>query len=227
MEKDVQDVIKRCAICQMAKSETLSPRPLHPIAHSKPPIGGCKCGLCPWLTMDTREQVFHLGGGLLVFQRWLTSSHATHIVDLHFKEGVMFHGIQRSIVPARDTKFLSHFWVTLWKTLGTKLMYSTTCHPQTDGQTEVTNRTLGVLLRALIKSNLKSWNQLLAHAEFAYNQAPSKATSLSPFKVVYRVEPLSPLDLTPRPTDQRDDVNASKSLQEIQEIHEKVKGEIE
>jgi len=82
----------------------------------------------------------------------------TRIANLYFKEMVKFHGIPRSTVSDRDTKFLSHFWVTLWKKLGTELKYSTTCHPQTDGKTEVTNRTLRVLLRALIKSNLKSWD---------------------------------------------------------------------
>ena len=75
--------------------------------------------------------------------------------------------------------------------LGTKLKYSTTCPTQTDGKTEVTNRTLGVLLRTLIKSNLKSWDQLLAHSEFAYNKTLSKTTGMSPFKVVYVME--SPL----------------------------------
>ena len=77
---------------------------------------------------------------------------ASHILDLFFKEIVRLHGMPRAIVSDRDTKFLSYFWKTLWCKLGTKLLFSTTCHPQT----EVVNRTLSTLLRAIIKKNIKS-----------------------------------------------------------------------
>jgi hypothetical protein len=43
----------------------------------------------------------------------------------------------RTIVFDSDAKFLSYFWKTLWGKLGTKLLFSTTCHPQMDGQVEV------------------------------------------------------------------------------------------
>jgi len=50
---------------------------------------------------------------------------------------------------------------------------------------------------------------------------------MSSFKVVYEVKPLSPLNLTPWPIDQKDNVDTSKRVREIQELHERVKGEIE
>jgi len=92
---------------------------------------------------------------------------ATHVAKLYFKEVMRLYRIPRSIVSGRDTEFLSHFWITLWKKLDTKLKYSTICLPKTDGQTEVTNRTLGTLLRVLTKHQAKAWDLLLPHAEFA------------------------------------------------------------
>ncbi|RDX99593.1 hypothetical protein CR513_17334, partial [Mucuna pruriens] len=50
---------------------------------------------------------------------------------------VRLHGLPRTIVSDCDTKFLGHFWMSLWSRLSTKLLFSTTWHPQTDEQTKV------------------------------------------------------------------------------------------
>jgi hypothetical protein len=81
---------------------------------------------------------------------------ASYIADLFFREIVHLHGIPRSIVSDCDVKFLRYFWKTLWGKLGTKLLFSTTCHPQTNRQTKVVNITLFQLLRVIIHKNLKS-----------------------------------------------------------------------
>jgi len=88
------------------------------------------------------------------------SDDASHIAELFFREIVRLHGVPRTIVSDRDTKFLSYFWKNLWGKLGTRLLFSTTCHPQSDGQTEVVNRTLSIMLRAVL-NNLKLWEESL------------------------------------------------------------------
>ncbi|RDY10522.1 hypothetical protein CR513_04945, partial [Mucuna pruriens] len=60
-----------------------------------------------------------------------------HVANLFFREVVMIHGLPRTIVLVKDTKFLGHFGRSLWSRLGTKLLFSTICHLQTNGQTKL------------------------------------------------------------------------------------------
>ena len=155
------------------------------------------------------------------------TNNTTNIIELYFKEVTRLHGIPRPIVSDRDTKFLNHFWIIIWKKLGMKLSYSTACHPQTDGQTEVTNRTLGILLRVLIKPQSRAWDLLRPHAEFAYNKTQSRTTGISPFKVLYGIDPWGPLDLVPRPLDKRPSADTDQRVEEIKKWHERVSDKVE
>jgi hypothetical protein len=155
------------------------------------------------------------------------SDDVVHIADLFFKEIVRLHGMPSTIVSDRNAKFLSHFWCTLWNKLGTKLLFSTTCHPQTDGQTEVVNCTLGAMLRAILKKILKMWEECLPHVEFAYNRATHSTTKVSPFQVVYGFNPQAPIDILPLPTSERIHVDAKEHADFILQMHETTKHNIE
>jgi hypothetical protein len=155
------------------------------------------------------------------------SDDASHIATLFFKDIVRLHGVPRTIVSDRDVKFMSYFWKTLWGKLGTKLLFGTTCHPQTDGQTEVVNHTLSQLLQSMIKKNLCVWEDCLPHVEFAYNRTVHSTTQLCPFEVVYGFKPITPLDLLSLPIQERENMEASKRAEFVKKIHMKTKEAIE
>ncbi|XP_073037004.1 uncharacterized protein [Primulina eburnea] len=204
MKRDVERVCEKCITCRQAKSRT-QPHGLYtPLPVPSEPWVDISMDFVLGLprTKKGRDSIF------VVVDRFSKMAHfiachktddASNIADLFFKEVVRLHGMPRTIVSDRDVKFLSYFWKTLWAKLGTKLMFSTTCHPQTDGQTEVVNRTLGTLLRAIIKKNLKNWEDCLPFVEFAYNRCVHSTTNYSPFEIVYGFNPLTPLDLMSLP----------------------------
>ena len=57
-------------------------------------------------------------------------------VELHVAEIVRLHRVPLSIVSDRDPKFISTFWKSLHKSMGTQLRFSTAFHPHTHGQSE-------------------------------------------------------------------------------------------
>ena len=232
MKRDVERICEKCITCKQAKSK-LKPHGLYtPLPIPSEPWTDISMDFVLGLprTKRGRDSVF------VVVDRFSKMAHfiachktddASHIADLFFKEIVRLHGMPRTIVSDRDAKFLSYFWKTLWGKLGTKLLFSTTCHPQTDGQTEVVNRTLSSLLRAIIKKNLKTWEDCLPHVEFAYNISIHSATKFSPFEIVYGFNPLSPLDLTPLPLSERVNLDGKKKAEFVKQIHEKARLNVE
>jgi transposase InsO family protein len=62
------------------------------------------------------------------------------------------HGVPKTIISDRGSKFTAHFWERLHKGLGTSLIRSTAYHPQTSGQTERLNQVLEDMLRACVLS---------------------------------------------------------------------------
>ena len=73
--------------------------------------------------------------------------------------------------------------------LGTKQRMSTAFHPQTDGQTERTNRTLQEVLRHCVNAQQTDWDVLLAGAELAIDSAYHRVIDSTPFTLNYGLEP--------------------------------------
>ena len=232
MRRDVERFVARCTTCQKAKSR-LNPHGLYmPLPVPSVPWEDISMDFVLGLprTKKGRDSIF------VVVDRFSKMAHfipchksddAANVADLFFREIIRLHGVPNTIVSDRDAKFLSHFWRCLWAKLGTKLLFSTTCHPQTDGQTEVVNRSLSTMLRAVLKNNLKLWEECLPHIEFAYNRSLHSTTKMCPFEIVYGFLPRAPIDLLPIPSSEKVNFDAKERAELILKMHELTKENIE
>ena len=80
----------------------------------------------------------------------------------------------------------------LYELLNIKANLSTTYHSQMDGQTEQVNHKVKKYLRIYVNHRQTNWAEWLALAEFAHNSQTTSATSVLPFLLNYRQQPIIP-----------------------------------
>jgi len=189
INKLVRDFVLSCSTCQRNKSEHL-----HPAGLLQPlPVPSAI-----WQdAMDFVEGFPKVGGKSVVltvvdrlskYAHFIALGHpysATSVARAFFDQVVRLHGIPCSIVSDRDPVFTSAFWTELFQLAGVKLHLSSAFHPQMDGQSEVTNRILGVYLRCLASDRPRSWLRWLPWTEFCYNSSYQTALRATLFEVVY------------------------------------------
>ena len=100
-------------------------------------------------------------------------------------EIVRMHGVSLSIVSDRDPRFTSRFWKELQSTLGTKLNFNTTFHPQTDGQSKILIQVLEDMLRGCVIEFTGSWEMYVPLLEFAYNNNYQASIDMTPYEALY------------------------------------------
>lgn len=227
LRRDVARFVERCVVCQKSKGHTANHGLYMPLPIPTQPWTDVSMDFVVGLprTQKGNDSIF------VVVDRFSKMAHfipckkttdAVQVAQLFFRDIYRLHGLPMSIVSDRDSRFLSHFWRSLWKLLRTSLDMSTAYHPQSDGQTEVTNRSLGNLLRCLVGDHIKSWDTILCKAEFAYNQAVNRSTGYCPFRIVYGLIPRGPVDLGVAPDLTRDHGQAVDFIGTLSIVHSQV-----
>lgn len=190
MAKDVKRWVQECSICQQQKYSThrpyglLNPLPIPsqvwediamdfitklPPSHGKSTI---------WVVIDRLTKYAH-------FIALPAHYSAVSLAPVFMSEIYRLHGMPKTIVSDRDRVFVSRFWQELFKLNGTTLCFSSAYHPQSDGQTEVTNRILQTFLRYFVSDTPKLWVSMLPLAEHWYNSSYQSAIKMTPFEALY------------------------------------------
>nr|GEW87328.1 putative reverse transcriptase domain-containing protein [Tanacetum cinerariifolium] len=107
------------------------------------------------------------------------------LARLYLNRIVVRHEIPVSIICDRNGRFISNFWKSFQKALGTDICMSTAYHPETDGQSERTIQTLEDMLRACVIDFGKGWVKHLPLAEFSYNNSYQASIKVAPYEALY------------------------------------------
>ena len=155
------------------------------------------------------------------------------------------HGLPNNIFSNCDKLFLSQFWKALTHITGVKLKMSTAYHPQTDGSSERTNKTLNQAICYHVSCNQLGWVCVLPRIRFDMMNTVNASTGFSGFQLLTgqlpRIIPsLTALPPSPAPTGDddavkqamtilqklEDDVQAAKDnllLAKVTQVHQKNK----
>ena len=199
MKRDVSEFVTKCMVCQKVK-----------VVHQVP-LGLLQPIRIPEWKWDRITMDFVVGLPLIrrkhdsiwvVVDRLTKSAHflpvgtdyaLNKLVELYIREIVRLHGIPISIILDRDPRFTLRFRGKLQEALSTRLNFSTSFHPQTDGQTERVIQVLEDMLRSCVIDYEGSWDRHILLVEFVYNNSFQSSIGMAPYEALSERKCRTPL----------------------------------
>ena len=195
MRKDLEEgYIPSCVDCLRNKNSTIKPTgPLHPL-----PVPDDRCqsismdfigplpldeGYDCLLTITDR-----LGSDIRIIPT-TTTLKAKDLAVLFFDNWYCENGLPSDIVCDRDKLFMSAFWKHLNIISGIKCKASSSYHPQSNGASERTNKTVNQCLRFHVERNQKGWVRAIPRIRFHIMATINKSTGYSPFHLRFGRSP--------------------------------------
>ena len=197
--KDATDLVKKCRICQEhAKISRLPSEPLTSITSPWPfqqwgldilgplPIGK---GQCKFIIVVVDY-----------FTKWAEAEPLVTITEQKIRNFVWRaiicrFGIPRALVSDNGKQFDNAKFRDFCAELGIKNYYSSPAHPQSNGQAEVTIRTLKAALKTKLEDLKGNWVEYLPEVLWAYRTTHKSATRETPFALAFVTEEVAPVEV--------------------------------
>jgi hypothetical protein len=190
--------IQKCHACQTYNQKIQShPTPLHPVVSVGP---FAKWGI-DFMTCHPHSAGGH--GYIIVavdyFTKWAeampTFDNTGKTATLFLLNHIIAHfGVPQAIITDHNSHFRNFMMFELTKKLGLRHDNSTPYYPQANGQVEAINKVLINMLRRMIGIHKTSWHTMLFLALWAYQTSVKSTTGFTPFRLVYGVEAIIPIE---------------------------------
>ena len=107
---------------------------------------------------------------------------------------ILKYGTPTCILTDNGTHFTAQLMNNLFQHLGVTHLYSTTYHPQTNGQIERFNATMDGKIAALCNERRTNWDEMLQFVTFNYNTSIHATTKHTPFEMMHGRQATLPFD---------------------------------
>jgi len=189
MRRDLEKAyIPSCQDCQRNKSRTTkAPGPLHPLPVPDSRGSSVAMDFIGPLRPDQGYDAIltitdRLGADVRIIPTKIDIS-AEDLAVLFFDHWFCENGLPSEIISDRDKLFVSRFWRALTALCGVTLKMSSSYHPQTDGSSERTNKTVNQSLRYHVERSQKGWVRALPRIRFAMMNTVNTSTGFSGFQL--------------------------------------------
>jgi hypothetical protein len=183
-----QSYIPSCIDCLGNKSRTTHPPgPLHPLPVPDNRADSIVMDFVGPLPLDNAFDCIlmitdRLGADIHIIPTH-TNITAENLAILFFDNWYCKNGLPSNIVCDRDKLFVSRFWQALMKLTGVKLKMSSSYHPETDGSSERSNKTVNQMLRFHVNCNQTGWVRALPRIHFQIMNTVNPSTKFSCFQL--------------------------------------------
>lgn len=193
MRSFVQRYVESCERCQRGRRPKVSPIPLQTLEVPTGLWEHISYDMIMGLPMDgTHDSILVIVDSFSKFAIFVPCSStitAEGVARLFLEHCWKDHRLPQKTVSDWGLIFNNKFIWALYKLLGITPHFSSTFHPQSDGQTEQVNPSIEYFLRTFSGNDQSDWSRWLPLAQFSYNNAVHSATGVSPFMCLYGRSP--------------------------------------